>query len=142
TAEEIFYRNTNDTAVAAVRNNDLVEMAFRAEPHSEHSFFPERFAASVENGKEPPYSYSIRTMAPFGISEKAAVETLPLHGFLGADWSTYRGRKPKSRFVSEAAEKLGMTHDEWLRKEFAPKLAKYSAEMNLKHGIYFEGHTQ
>ena len=60
----------------------------------------------------------------------ASAKLLPLHGVLGSD---------KARL---AAEKMGLTLHQWILREYLPKLARFSAEMNFRYGIFHASHTQ
>lgn len=122
-------KKANDPAQAelAIVNNDFVEKALKKEgPFI--SYYPERLGTAVE-GKKFSYANIIRGGTLVNGPTKNSV-TLPLHGFLG------------SPAVKNAASKKGMTVQQWIQSEYLPKLARWHAELNLKHGIFIEGHTQ
>ncbi len=113
-----------------VRVNDFVEKTLLESNNSSIGFLPERFTSTFKMNQGKSYSYLIRDLVSPHIADKSA-RLVPMHGLLS-----------RGELLKNLAAKKKMTVDDWIRKIYIPKLAEFSATINLEHGFYVEGHTQ
>lgn len=118
------------TAKNAVAIDDYVEDTLGDDPHDTFvSVLPERFAATFKT-LLGSYTYSVRDVEPTRKPHGENLELWPVHGFLG------------SPDLEDIARRNGETVEDWMVREYAPKLAKFIARANYEYGFYPEAHTQ
>lgn len=116
-----------------VKVNDFIEKTLSESSNRSIGYLPERFTSTVfrKIPADGGYSYLIRDLASPHVIKGGNIKFIPLHGLLS-----------KGEFLKKLAEKKKMTVDRWIQSIYIPKLAEFSATINLDHGFYVEGHTQ
>jgi hypothetical protein len=121
-------RNTAADGEAAVRIGSMIERHLHDDPDSSFSLFPERIASSLD-ADGVTFANSFRSPKP-SVTYSSDIKLWTANGFFG------------SSKALETAKKSGKTLDQWIKTEYLPKVAEYTARMNLKYGLYPESHTQ
>jgi hypothetical protein len=131
-------KNTREAAALAVMTNDYIEESVRNSKPKEGrlwEFMPERFAVHLPvstSGHTETYTNILRSMGPMtGEPLPAGSKIAPIHGLLD-----------NTELLKEISAAANMTPDDWIEKEYLPKVSKYFAQVHIELGIYPEGHTQ
>lgn len=122
--------NSAETVSNAVNVNEALESIILEREDEGFTILPERLGVTLQTDDDLVHTNLVRSLTPQGDFVSPFAETYPLHGFLG------------SHLLREAAEKMGLSEDEWILQEYLPKLARFSAVTNFVHGVYFQAHTQ
>jgi hypothetical protein len=143
-------RNKIEDGAFGVRAGDYIRNLLESDPHPLVEFLYEPSAYGIKKRTRPDpeaplYAQSTRELSIDSIkNEKTTV--YPLHALLGLKVGiTEAGtdyRTHLHRALEEAASHLGVTVSEWVKNEYAKKLARFVAITQFRYGIYIEGHTQ
>lgn len=154
--------NNSFMAKSALQNNDFIESQLREDKEPGFSFFPER-TISLVSSKGFEYANVFRSANPVGSTNESHPLPESLHVVLGGavdDAALFhhavtqhrrriisdKGPDPakyfKTPLLNKYARAKNMSQDEWIEKEYLPKLARWIAKLNFKYGLYIEGHTQ
>ncbi len=89
----------------------------------------EKAAVNIEIGRFRN-SYLLRDASEVIDSFNSQKKLYPLHGFIGSD------------LISQVARRMNLSDQDWIEKEYLPKLSKKIAYQNFGLGISLHNHTQ
>lgn len=112
-----------------VRNSEVAETILRKNGNSFATLFRESIGTSFKLGNIG-FGNAFREAKPLAMSPTA--ELAPVHGLLGS----------REDLLALAQARGLKNADEWIQREYLPKLAEFIAQMQFRHGLYLPAHTQ